>query len=412
MPYSTLTTSSSHQHIHYAKKNRLKSLIKLEGIFPPPSTNIKFHLVEPILFLRGIPQESVGCFLRGKLILNLNKPTKIKKIEMKFVGKIKTFWPEGKIYTGPGSHGNELCEEHEVISHNWTFLSSPRGSNSRFFSSGSSFQLLDAGAHIYDFELYLPGNLPETINADRGKVSYKLVARAIRSGLQPNIKASQDVPIIRTIFDERNAEGIVYANDWRKTLGYEINLSKKAYMLGEPMQIDLKFSPLIQDIQIIGIQLKIHEESTYKSNGQKVTESQTFDAFHCRIDDPDISKSIDEDGKIYCHIMPRMPECTGPIHYSCKSSGIIITHKLRFLFTVMTPVADSSKGKKNKFEVNMPVTILSCICADDLPTYDEGEFINGSLLQYGNDLITFTAIRSQQDLFLRDLPPNYENLLK
>ncbi|CAG8836075.1 5184_t:CDS:1, partial [Racocetra persica] len=92
------TTSSSHQHVHYAKKNKLKSLIKLEGILPPSSTNLKLDLVEPILFLRGIPQESVGCFLRGKLILNLSKPTKIKKIEMRFVGKIKTFWPEGKIY--------------------------------------------------------------------------------------------------------------------------------------------------------------------------------------------------------------------------------------------------------------------------------------------------------------------------
>lgn len=94
------STSSSHQHIHNAKKNRLKSLIKLEGILPSPSTNLKLDLVEPILFLRGIPQESVGCFLRGKLILNLNKPTKIKKIEMKFVGKIKTFWPEGKVHAG------------------------------------------------------------------------------------------------------------------------------------------------------------------------------------------------------------------------------------------------------------------------------------------------------------------------
>ncbi|CAG8808073.1 14512_t:CDS:1, partial [Racocetra persica] len=286
------------------------------------------------------------------------------------------------------------------------------GSTSRLFSSGPSFQLLDAGAHIYDFELYLPGNLPETITADRGRVSYKIVARAVRAGLQTNLNVSQRVTIIRTIFDERNGEGIVYSNDWRKTLGYEINLSKKAYMLGESMRVDLKFSPLIRDVQIIAIQLKIYEESTYKSNGQKVTESQTFDAFHCRFDDPAISKSVGEDGNIYCHIAPRMPECTGPIHYSCKSSGITITHKLRFLFTVTTPVADSSKGKRNKFEVNMPVTILSCICADDLPTYDEGEFINGSLLQYGNDLVTFTAIRSQQDLFLRDLPPDYENLLK
>ncbi|CAG8812958.1 25847_t:CDS:1, partial [Gigaspora rosea] len=99
MSSSVLSTPSSlHHHIHYDKKSKLKSLISLNGIIPPSTNNLQLELVEPILSLRGIPQESVGCFLRGKLILNLNKPTKIKKLEMKFVGKIITFWPEGKIY--------------------------------------------------------------------------------------------------------------------------------------------------------------------------------------------------------------------------------------------------------------------------------------------------------------------------
>ncbi|RIB10597.1 hypothetical protein C2G38_2205662 [Gigaspora rosea] len=404
MSSSVLTTPSSlHHHIHYDKKSKLKSLISLNGIIPPSTNNLQLELVEPILFLRGIPQESVGCFLRGKLILNLNKPTKIKKIEMKFVGKIITFWPEGKLYVGSGSKGNNLCEEQEVISHNWTFLNSSNGSNQRFFNS--SFQLLDAGTHVYDFELYIPGDLPETIKADRGRVTYKITARAIRPGLQLNFNVSRHVTIIRTIFDERNAEGIFYTSTWRKMLCYEINVSKKAYLLGESMPVYLKFNPRVQNISVFGVHLKIIEESTYKSNGQKVTELQSFDVYQFRTDDPDIPIDFDEDGNTYYHISPKIPGCNGPIHYSCKSSGIIISHKLKFTFTVMTPIVGCSRSKKNKFEVEIPITILSCICTDDLPTYNEGEFINSPLTQYNN----FNNFgNSQQDQFFMDSPPNYE----
>ncbi|KAF0446495.1 cyclin binding protein [Gigaspora margarita] len=327
MSSSVLTTPSLHHHIHYDKKNKLKSLISLNGIIPPSKTNnLQLELVEPILFLRGIPQESVGCFLRG------------------------------------------------------------------------SFQLLDAGTHVYDFELHIPGDLPETIKADRGRVTYKITARAIRPGLQLNFNVSRNVTIIRTIFDERNAEGIFYTSTWRKMLCYEINVSKKAYLLGESMQVYLKFSPRVQNIRVFGVHLKIIEESTYKSNGQKVTELQSFDVHQFRTDDPDIPIDFDEDGNTYYHISPKIPRCNGPIHYSCKSSGIIISHKLKFTFTVMAPIAGCSRSKKNKFEVEIPITILSCICTDDLPTYNEGEF----LTQYNN------FGNSQQDQFFMDSPPNYE----
>lgn len=87
-------------HHHHHANFRSQTLLKLSSILPPSSTNLQINLIEPILYFRGDTEESVGCFLRGNLILNLPKPTKIRKIEMKFVGKMKTFWPEGKNYYG------------------------------------------------------------------------------------------------------------------------------------------------------------------------------------------------------------------------------------------------------------------------------------------------------------------------
>lgn len=87
-------------HHHHHSNFRSQALLKLSSILPPASTNLQINLIEPILYFRGDTEESVGCFLRGNLILNLPKPTKIRKIEMKFVGKVKTFWPEGRNYYG------------------------------------------------------------------------------------------------------------------------------------------------------------------------------------------------------------------------------------------------------------------------------------------------------------------------
>ena len=76
------------------------------------STNLQINLIEPILYFQGIPEESLGCFMRGELIVNLTKPTKIKRIEMEFFGRMKTYWPQCKIYYG----NYQLCCQKNYFS--------------------------------------------------------------------------------------------------------------------------------------------------------------------------------------------------------------------------------------------------------------------------------------------------------
>ncbi|KAG8894114.1 hypothetical protein FRB99_001501 [Tulasnella sp. 403] len=80
-------------------------------------------LTEPVVFLRHssdltasgrrrqVTSETTPSILRGILTLKLNKPTKIKNVEISIIGTSRTHWPEGI-----GPRRAEILEEHTVLS--------------------------------------------------------------------------------------------------------------------------------------------------------------------------------------------------------------------------------------------------------------------------------------------------------
>jgi hypothetical protein len=60
------------------------------------SHHIKIHVENDTLVLRGSPEESVGCVLRGCLILQVKETIKVKSITMNLTGKMKVQWSERK----------------------------------------------------------------------------------------------------------------------------------------------------------------------------------------------------------------------------------------------------------------------------------------------------------------------------
>lgn len=60
------------------------------------SHNIKIHVENDTLVLRGNPEESVGCVLRGCLVIHIKENTKVKSITMNLLGKMKVQWSERK----------------------------------------------------------------------------------------------------------------------------------------------------------------------------------------------------------------------------------------------------------------------------------------------------------------------------
>ena len=60
------------------------------------SNPFKIHVENDTLVLRGSPEESVGCVLRGCLILNAKEALKVRSITLNFTGRIKVQWGERK----------------------------------------------------------------------------------------------------------------------------------------------------------------------------------------------------------------------------------------------------------------------------------------------------------------------------
>ena len=61
-----------------------------------PYTIFQIRLENDALTMRGTPQESVGCVLRGQLVLALTETTKVKEIKLVFEGKSKVTWMNRK----------------------------------------------------------------------------------------------------------------------------------------------------------------------------------------------------------------------------------------------------------------------------------------------------------------------------
>ncbi|KAG9294087.1 hypothetical protein G9A89_015497 [Geosiphon pyriformis] len=280
------------------------------------STSLQIRVTEPIIFFRGSSQEAVGTILRGELVLTLAKPTKIKKIDMKFVGKSKTFWPEGI-----GKNKNELQDIREIVSYKWSYLELPERTNSptttltttatfsenqltqqqqarpSLYTSSpnntstthtisestnqntSKYQYFEAKTHVYPFSLFLPGTLPESIDVAFGKISYKLTATVVRSStLLPNLNAQRQITIIRTVSDYEITDGGIAINrDLEEMFAYEISLPQKAYPIGGFINhLELKLTPLTKQLRLLSIRVQLVERTMYRAQGHKDCNSRVL----------------------------------------------------------------------------------------------------------------------------------------
>lgn len=63
-----------------------------------PNESLKIHLESDKLVMYGSSVESSGCVLRGALTLNLNQPTYIRSLYLRFYGTMSVSWSQCKVY--------------------------------------------------------------------------------------------------------------------------------------------------------------------------------------------------------------------------------------------------------------------------------------------------------------------------
>ncbi|CAG8629718.1 15385_t:CDS:2 [Acaulospora morrowiae] len=373
-------------------------LSKLANIISNHSDELRINLIENTLFLNGSPKESLGCFLRGELVLNLAKATKIKKIKLNFIGKIVTLWKRP-------NNTNKFVEEEEIINHQWTFLdlTSPNYLSTKPIAFVN--HKIPSGEYIYPFELFLPGSIPETARAGFGTISYELVATVTKSRFVPNVHVTKHVNIIRTY---PNDLGIAIAKEWKNTLAYEINLPTKANVIGKPINIGLTIQPLAEKLRMANVQVSLVENTIYEVKGHRSVETKTIS--NCKITNFDeqtilkkeknflfgTSKSdypsrvnreflwnkekdkeqnnireINESGKVDTRQFTKNILFSFPskINHSCVTSTISVMHYLNFTFVAKVP-DKSKKSRRSAKQVHIKVPITICRFTDDLPLYE------------------------------------------
>ncbi|KAF8070739.1 hypothetical protein FPV67DRAFT_1041012 [Lyophyllum atratum] len=124
---------------------------------------LTIRLTESAVFLRsdatGRPtrsQESRPSMLRGLLILELSKPTRITSIELELVAKSSTAWPEGI-----GARRTEITEEHKLFHSETVYFRAGKVQTRRNSSVGPGVAAYGHGEAGYESDdLHIPSYTP------------------------------------------------------------------------------------------------------------------------------------------------------------------------------------------------------------------------------------------------------------
>jgi hypothetical protein len=255
--------------------SRLKTPVMVHAKSMPPEKPLisgsgitcSIELAEPYVYLSGFDHDgrhattqNVAAIIRGKLVLNVQKSTKIRAVTLRFYGKARTEWPEGippdktmffeeeklryqvlpfynAMYASANSGYGAQCQyvlRNKQASASTSSLQSldlsapttPVGTRpsaaslsrehrrlslqavqSRSFQKSDSsasvvqtkgYKTFHPGVYEYSFEITLDHSCPETMNLPMGSVKWILEAIVERAGtFKPNLHGSQEVVIVR-----------------------------------------------------------------------------------------------------------------------------------------------------------------------------------------------------------------------
>ncbi|CAG8532557.1 10506_t:CDS:2 [Ambispora leptoticha] len=313
-----------------------------------PSSLFQIRLEQDTLTMRGSPSESVGCVLRGQLVLALNEPIKVREIRMIFRGKSKVNWIDG-VGAGQSYHS----EERIFYQHEWTFLPAKK-----------NYHILSPKNYCWDFELILPGILPETVEGcENGYVHYKLKAVAERHKFALNLNTQRAVHILRcplpTSLD--CTQSLVIANTWSDKVEYEIVVASRAYTFGEKIPIDITLKPLQKHLAVKKFTCSLKEYTTYHV-GQHTKKSNRI--IRIGRDDKFPSKGDLWTTTELLQIPTSSPFC----QYDTQNEIIRVRHKLKFTIQFI------NEETKHLSELRASMSIIITPINGDamfLPAYDE-----------------------------------------
>ncbi|CAG8520281.1 4077_t:CDS:2 [Diversispora eburnea] len=300
-----------------------------------PSPLFQIRLEDDTLTMRGTSSESVGCVLRGQLVLSITEPTKIREIKMNFQGRSKIAWNEastGQCYRS---------EERILFQHDWIFLPAKK-----------NYHILQPNNYHWNFELVIPGALPETIEGcEFGNVNYRLKAVAERSKLSINLNTQRKINIQRCLSsceELDSIQSIIVANTWTDKIDYEFTTDSKAFTLGDKIPIHMTLIPLQKKLSIVRFNCRLIEHITYQIGTQVKEEFRPVHQLN------DVKLDFDQVWNKTFEF--NLPNKISLCHYDSQNEIIKIQHKLKFS-VIFNNTGDEKDKNNSELKAALPIII-------------------------------------------------------
>ncbi|ORX90717.1 hypothetical protein K493DRAFT_317765 [Basidiobolus meristosporus CBS 931.73] len=196
--------------------------------------------------MHGSSEDSTGCVLRGTVVLNLKKPLKVRSIGLRLKGAVNF------------KLASDLCRKKEtIIKYKWSIL-----------KPSDHIYTLGCKSHLFDFEIPLGGDLPESVKTTHGSISYKLTAWVERPGFNHDIKTSIPIMIQRLLSplscSYQDPPTTSISGVWASRFFYEADIPNYLYSPGESIPVVFKFDSLDTFVQVEKVILDVVEYTVYK----------------------------------------------------------------------------------------------------------------------------------------------------
>ncbi|CAG8591312.1 2888_t:CDS:2 [Acaulospora colombiana] len=282
--------------------------------------------------MRGTQSESVGCVLRGQLVLAITEPTKVREVKLTFQGKSKISWADGA-----GTRQYYHTEERILFQHDWIFLPAQK-----------NVHILQPDNYHWDFELVLPGTLPETVEScEHGSISYQLKAVAERPALAINFTTKRKVNIQRCLLPSEleYMQSMIVSNTWTDKVEYEFNVDSKVYTLGDTIRVSMYLRPLRKHLNIRKFSCLIKEYTTYHIGVRSKEETRHVTCY--------FDEEFPNEGEPWTRSFGiTLPKSISLCHYDSQNEIVDIRHKIKFI------VLFTESGKNpSELRASMPMVV-------------------------------------------------------
>ncbi|KAJ2806018.1 hypothetical protein H4R20_001851 [Coemansia guatemalensis] len=356
------------------------------------SPHLEIVLDKPDLLVRGSFDEATPALLSGRLIVHLSEPIRVRSLRMVFNGRIDTFLNQTLV-----SNSVAKDEHREFGNHEWEFLKPQKPS-----------VIWGPESKVFPFDLWVPGDNPETIVTALGKVRYMLQATLERTSFHVNLTAAVEVPVKRGPMPGAPwalalMESIEAVGQWEEQLDYRVSVPTRSLKDGELFHTQFELQPRTKGLKLIAAGVLIKEYVRYySSSGESLhkfarvvarNENYISPAGVCTVQPRRADNCMNLVDATSVQIPLAIPEAYGNIQYDVITDLIEVRHRIKFLIKVR----DTNMLIHSIF-IAVPVTIMPVNARDDsciLPRYESAILNPGAVIMRSDTL-----------------PPSYDALLR